>query len=115
MTRFLLLFGFILFLSLSASAQTDCLHPSGCVLISREAALKALADADRVQTLEAVEKAKDQAVSDLRDELNKMRIEFARTSGELTALKQNAVCDRAIIELMLKMVRKKCMPLSICF
>jgi hypothetical protein len=44
-----------------------------------------------------------------------MRIEFARVSGENTALKQNAVSDRAIIDLLLKNTRKKCQPLSVCF
>ncbi len=51
----------------------------------------------------------------MRSELNKMRIEFAAASGELTAVKQNAVSDRAIIDLLLKSVKKKCMPFSVCF
>ena len=66
------------------------------------------ADAARA-ALEAGDKAKAQ------DNTQKMAIEFARVSGENTALKQNAVSDRAIIELLLKSTKKKCFPLSVCF
>lgn len=87
------------------SAQTNC--PPDMVCISRSAALKAVADADKVIALEAEGKAKDAALADMRDALNKMRIEFAEKSGENTALKQNAVQDRAIIDILLKSVRPK--------
>lgn len=97
----------------SAQGQTEC--PADKVCISREAALKALADADRVKALESEILVKDKAIEDFRDELNKMRIEFARVSGEATALKSNAVRDAALIELLLKYTKKKCLPLSICF
>jgi hypothetical protein len=90
-----------------ASAQTVCPHPSGCVTISRDAALKALADADENKALKAEVKVKDQAIDDLTELLNKMRVEFAECSGEKTALKQNAVSDRAIIDILLKNVRPK--------
>ncbi len=110
-----LLLPFAFAVSASAQTVTDCPHPSGCVVISREAALKALADADRVKALESEMKVKDAAIDDFRKELNTMRIEFARLSGENTALKQNAVSDRAIIDILIKNVRKKCMPLTICF
>ncbi len=86
-------------------AQTDC--PPDKVCISPEAARKALADADRVKALEAEVKVKDQAIADFRDLLNKMRIEFAEKVGENTALRQNAVQDRAIIDILLKNVRPK--------
>jgi len=81
--------------------------PVDKVCISREAALKAVADADKVKALEAEIAVKDQAFADQKDLLNKMRIEFAEKAGENTALKQNAVSDRAIIEILLKSVRPK--------
>jgi len=99
--------------SFTAAAQ-DCPHPNGCVVISREAALKAVADADKVTALEAEGKAKDAAIAGLKDELHKMTIEFAAKSGENTALKQNAVSDRAIITELLKYTKKRCLPFSVC-
>lgn len=88
----------------SVHAQ-DC--PPDKVCLSREAALKALADADRVKALEAEIKVKDQAYADLGKLLNDMRVEFARCSGETTILKQRAVSDAAMIELLSKLVRPK--------
>ena len=97
----------------ATNAQSvDC--PVDKVCISREAAQQALEDSDRRKALEAEVKVKDQAIADFRDALNKMRIEFAEKAGENTALKQNAVSDRAIIDILLKNVKKKC-TLSICF
>lgn len=92
--------------TIAASAQAaEC--PANLVCISREAALKALADADEVKALRAEVKVKDQGFEDLRKELNRIRIEFAEKSGENTALKQNAVSDRAIIDLLLKNVKPR--------
>ncbi len=88
--------------------------PTGCVVISPEAARKALADSDTVDAQKKEIAVKDQAIADLKKLLDEMRINFAAISGENTALKQNAVSDRAIIELLLKNTRKKCLPLTIC-
>lgn len=112
MKKIILLTVFVLGLAISASAQ-DCPSPQGCVLVTREAALKALADSDRVVALEAEIKVKDQALVDQKKITDDMRIEFARVSGENTALKQNAVSDRAIMEILVKNSRKRCAPLSI--
>lgn len=109
----LFLLSIILFASSLAYSQTEC--PVDKVCISPAAARQALVDSDTVKAQAVELTAKDKAISDLRDELDKMRIEFARTSGELTATKQNAVSDRAIIELLLKSTKKKCFPLSVCF
>ncbi len=88
------------------SAQTvDC--PPDKVCISRDAALKAVADADTVKAQAIEIAAKDKAFADLLAELNKMRVEFAEKSGENTALKQNAVQDRAIIDILIKNARPK--------
>ena len=103
--RLLTIIGIVLLLAYSAAAQTDC--PVDKVCISREAALKALADADRVKALQAELKVKDTAIEDIRKELNTMRIEFARVSGEATGLRANAARDAAIIELLLKYARPK--------
>lgn len=104
---------FICFAGTSFSQTVEC--PVDKVCISRDAALKALADSDRVKALEAEIKAKDGAFDAQKVLLNEMRIQFATTSGELTAIKQNAVSDRAIIDLLLKSVKKRCLPFSVCF
>lgn len=105
------------FLTQAANAQTTTADypacPSGLVCITRQAALKALQDADKVTALETEAKALKAAIEEMRELLNKARVEFAAVSGENTALKQNAVSDRAIIELLLKNSKKKCMPFSI--
>lgn len=105
-TRFLLiLFCVLLFGYQAANAQSQC--PENMVCITRDAALKALADADRVKALESEIAAKDKAYADLKDVLAEMKTEFARCSGESTILKQRAVSDAAMIELLSKMVRPK--------
>lgn len=102
----------LVFAVVSVKAQ-DCPSPQGCVLITREAALKALEDSDKRTALEAEVKVKDQAIVDLKKLLDDMRIQFAEKVGENTALKQNAVSDRAIMEILVKNSRKRCAPLSI--
>ena len=98
----------------SASMAQSVTCPDGMVCVSRDAAVKALADADTVDAQKKEIAVKDQAIADLKKLLDEMRINFAAASGENTALKQNAVSDRAIIELLLKNTRKKCLPLTIC-
>lgn len=95
----------ILLCGITASAQSEC--PQDKVCISREAAIKALADADRVKADEIAITGYKQAIDDLKAEVNKMRVEFAAVSGENTALKQNAVSDRAIIDILIKNARPK--------
>lgn len=91
--------------AVSISAQIDC--PADKVCITREAAIKALTDSDTVKAQAIELKAKDQAIEDMRAELNKMRVQFAEQSGEKTALKQQAVRADAIIDLLLKSAKPK--------
>lgn len=97
----------IAFLTVSGLSQQPEPCPQGLVCISREAALKALADADRVKALEAEIKVKDKAIEDLKQLLADMRVQYAECRGESTILKQRAVSDAAMIELLSKMVRPK--------
>ena len=105
----------------TASAQTapteigpvaEC--PANKVCISREAAIKAVETSKERDALQEQLKAEKQAVEDMRKELNEMRVKFAAASGEMSGLKQNAVQDRAIIEILLKSQKKKCLPFSVC-
>jgi len=77
------------------------------VCISPEAARKALVDADTVKAQAEQIKVLEQAVKDAQDNTHKMAIEFARVSGENTALRQNDVSNRAIMEVLLKNSRPK--------
>jgi len=95
------------------AAQPAIACPPDKVCISPEAARQALEDSDTVKFQKTEIATLKQAVEDFRKELNNMRIEFARASGENTALKQNAVSDRAIIEILLKNSKKRCAPFSI--
>lgn len=99
----ILTLSFILFTSTLAFSQC----PENLVCITPDAARAALVAGDTVKAQAVVLAAKDKAIADLRDELNKMRIEYAEARGELTALKQNAVSDRAIITAMIPMLRQK--------
>lgn len=110
----LLTLALLLIAGVSASLAQSVTCPDGMVCVSRDAAVKALADADTVEAQKKEIAVKDQAIADLKKLLDDMRINFAAISGENTALKQNAVSDRAIIELLLKNTRKKCLPLTIC-
>lgn len=95
------------FLTLPALSQQPEPCPQNFVCISREAALKAIADADRVKALETEIKVKDKAIEDLKQLLADMRVNYAECKGEATILKQRAVSDAAMIELLSKLVRPK--------
>jgi len=101
--RKLLILSIVLFAS--SVAYSQC--PTDMVCISPEAARKALVDADTVKAQAEQIKVLEQAVKDAQDNTHKMAIEFARVSGENTALRQNDVSNRAIMEVLLKNSRPK--------
>jgi hypothetical protein len=105
--QILLLISFLILGSCSyAYSQTaDC--PPDKVCISREAALKALADSDTVKAQQTEIAAKDKAIADLKTELENIRREYVAASSEASALKQQAIRTDAIIDLLLKSVRPK--------
>lgn len=107
MIRFLSILFLVFWLTLAASNALAQECPQNLVCITPEAARVALEAGDKVKALEAELKAKDAAYLLLKDALNDMRVEFARASGENTILKQRAVSDAAMIELLSKMVRPK--------
>lgn len=92
----------------TAYSQSECsTAPEKCVLITREAAVRALQDSDRVKALEKENLTLTEALNAIKVELNKIRVEYAEKVGENTALKQNAINDRAIIEILLKSAKPK--------
>jgi len=88
-----------------ANAQTE--GPPDKVCISREAAVKAVADAKTVDAQKVEIDALNKAIADYKQQLNDMRIQFAEMSGEATILKQRAVSDAAMIQLLVQNVKKK--------
>jgi cell division protein FtsB len=101
----------VLVFSFVAYSQQDC--PADRVCLTREAALTALQNADKVVALEKENATLTQALNDLKAEVNKMRVEYAEKVGENTALKQNAVSDRALIEILIKYARPKKIGLNL--
>jgi hypothetical protein len=112
---FIIIFLFAGVIGIKAQDIPTAQCPSDMVCISRQAAQKAVENAETVKAQSIQIETLKQAVQDEKDVANKLKIEYAETKGELTAVKQNAVSDRAIIDLLLKSVKKKCLPLSICF
>jgi hypothetical protein len=103
----MLIFGalFALF-AISISAQaSEC--PAGYVCITKDAAIKALQDSDKVAAQGAEISTKDQAIADLRQEISKMQIELAKTVGELTGAEKQIVRCEARTDVLLKYVRPK--------
>ncbi len=101
----------VLVFSFVAYSQQDC--PADRVCLTREAALTALQNADKVVALEKENLTLTEALNDLKAEVNKMRVEYAEKVGENTALKQNAVSDRALIEILIKYARPKKIGLNL--
>lgn len=96
-----------IFLGALAGYSQDCPHPTGCVTISREAAVTALLNADTVKAQEVELKAKDQAINDLKNVIVDLKIELAKMSGDKTGAEQMVVRLTAIIDFMLKNGRVK--------
>lgn len=111
--KYLALIAVFLVLPATASAQSvDC--PANFVCITPAAAKKFI-ELDETVKAQVTEIATlKQSITDYKDLLNKMRVEYAEKAGENTALKQNAISDRAIMEVLLKNTKKKCLPFSIC-
>lgn len=101
----------VLVFSFVAYSQQDC--PADRVCLTREAALTALQNADRVKALEKENLTLTEALNAIKVELNKIRVEYAEKVGENTALKQNAVSDRALIEILIKYARPKKIGLNL--
>lgn len=110
--RFLIILTVALLLAYNAAAQTDC--PPDKVCLTVEQARQALIDSDTVKA-QAVE---IKALKDAREldkaELQNLRIELAKMTGDKTGAEQMVVRLTAIIDVLLKGQKKKCMPFSVC-
>lgn len=101
---------FVMFLgvgtALSQAATSQC--PSGMVCLTPAAARAALEAGDKAKALQTeLDTLKSQTIPQLKDALADMRVQYAEAKGENDILKQRAVSDAAMIELLSKMVRPK--------
>jgi hypothetical protein len=97
---------FLAFFATHGHAQTaEC--PPDKVCISPDAAKKALQDSDAKAALEAENTVLRQSIDDLKKVITDLKVELARTTGQLTGEQAANIQNRAIIELLLKSVRPK--------
>jgi hypothetical protein len=89
----------------AASQTVDC--PAGMVCISSAAARAALKAHDDLKAEKALTLAQNLAIDGLKEELNRIRVELARTMGEKTQLEQDRVRWTAVIDILIKNSRKK--------
>lgn len=99
---------------MSARAQAQIACPVDKVCITIEQARQALIDSDTVKAQKLQIDAQEKTIEGLRQELQNLRIELAKTVGDKTGAEQMIVRLTAIIDVLLKGQKKKCFPFSIC-
>lgn len=104
--RYLFIALLILAGAVIASAQ-DAQCPAGYVCITREAAIANLQRDDHAKAVEAENAVLKQAIEDHKKIESDLKVELAKTTGTLTGCQQNAVSDRAIIDILVKNTRAK--------
>lgn len=87
---------------------TDCPHPSGCVVLSAERARQALVDADTVKAQAAEILTLREAVVKQKEVTVDVKIELARTLGQLTGAQSELISLRAQIAFLMEHGRNKC-------
>ncbi|MER3478846.1 MAG: hypothetical protein C4287_23265 [Leptolyngbya sp. ERB_1_2] len=102
----ILLFAMLPVLAFGQTAATPVCPPE-LVCITREAALKAIADAERVEQLQRERAEYEKAISQLKAEISRLQTEYAAATAENSILKQRAVSDAALIEMLVKRTRPK--------
>lgn len=103
--KILILFALIFVGTVAVSAQSEC--PADKVCISREAAVKAIADAKTVDAQKAEIISLLKAVDDLKQQVNDVKLSAATAMAENSILKQDRVSDAAMIQLLLQQTKKK--------
>lgn len=93
------------FAPLASGQSTEC--PANMVCISPEAARKALETSDALEAEKKLTAAKDAAINDLKNEIDRMRIEVARLMGEKSQMEQDRVRQNAIMDILIRNSRAK--------
>lgn len=103
--RIVLCASFVLFAGIVSHAQTDTPCPTNRVCITQAQAAHYLTLEDTVKALENENLALKKAVLDQKEVTVDVKIEFARTVGELTGAKQAIVNCNADKEMLIKFGR----------
>lgn len=93
------------------SQTTEC--PANTVCISPEAARTALKNSDLVEAQKKELAILTQAIADLKELTASIKIELARATGEKTQLEATLIRYNALIDVLLKGQRRRCI-FSIC-
>lgn len=72
------------------------------VTVTKSAAIKCLQTGDKVIALTDEIRVKDKSVSDLKEEINRLKTELAKSAQRASDLEAQQVADRAVIEFLLK-------------
>lgn len=91
--------------AINISAQTDCPVDKVCITVAQ--ARQALANEDTIKAQAAEIDKQKQLVQDALKESDKIKIELAKTVGELTGAQQMNVRLTAIVDVLLKHVKPK--------
>jgi len=114
--KWLALFAALVVFAVSASAQapstTDC--PANMVCLPVETARKALAEAAEASALKTEKAVLLQAIEDYKKLIAEAKIELAKTVGEKTQLEASLVRYNAILDILIKGQKKRCLPFSVC-
>lgn len=98
-------------------APNEC-PPSFAVCLSRDESIKVNQKLDKLELLQTENtNLKENIIPGFKDELNKLRIEFAASSGELTATKAENIRLNARLDYFIQnqKSRKKCFLLCAIF
>lgn len=97
-----------------ADAGGTDICPQDRVCITVEQARQALIDADTVKAQAVEIKALNDAIDQYKAEIANLRIELAKMTGDKTGAEQMIVRLSAMVDLLLKSTKKKCLPFSVC-
>lgn len=116
MKKQILLTFLTLIFAFTANAQTtapnDC--PINSVCFSRDEAVRINEKLDEAENLKLQLLDKNQAIDDLRGELNRLRVEIGTYSGELTATKAELIRSNARLDFLIQHPPKKCKFSILC-
>lgn len=66
------------------------------------------------ESIRQLKEANDKNTADLKNQLNKVTVDYATAQGQLIGAEATVTRQTAIIDVLLKYTRKKCLPLSVC-
>lgn len=104
--------GFACLTQAEMNAAAKAVRERDALQIELDAHKQALLDKDKI--IENIKAVAAQNEADLREAVHNTEVELAAKTGEIVGIEAQNVQQRAIIEVLLKATRKKCLPFSIC-